>query len=299
MTNDPASALKQFKPEHEFFIGIDSDGCAFDTMEVKHKECFGPNIVKHFGLASVSKMAREAFEFVNLYSKDRGCNRWIAVRKVLDYLAERPEVAERGAQVPPFKGLTAFLDSGCTLSNEGLLDFIGRNNDPALVPDLITMYDWTRDVNRTVGEIVHNVPPFPHVRECLDKAKAQADMIVVSATPNEALEREWQEHDIARYVEVIAGQEMGSKKEHLALAAKPNYAPDHILMIGDAPGDMKAARANDALFFPIGPGQEADWWQRLRDEALAKFFAGEYAGDYEAQLIREFDALLPEQPPWK
>ena len=31
--------LKNFKPVHNYLIAIDSDGCAFDTMEIKHKKC--------------------------------------------------------------------------------------------------------------------------------------------------------------------------------------------------------------------------------------------------------------------
>ena len=297
--SDPQAPLKNFQKTKDFFIGIDSDGCAFDTMEVKHKECFGPNIVKHYRLAAVSKMAREAFEFVNLYSKSRGCNRWLAVREVLDLLAERPEVAARNVKIPEFKALTAFIDSGCTLSNDGLQDFIGRNADPSLIADLLIMWDWTRDVNKTVGEIVHNVPPFPYVRESLIKAAPSADMIVVSATPSEALEREWQEHDIDRYVAVIAGQEQGKKSEHLAITAKGKYPPDRILMIGDAPGDRKAATENDALFYPVNPGAEDKSWQRFHAEALDRFLAGTYAGDYETQLNDEFETYLPELPPWK
>ena len=34
------------EPQQQFLVGIDSDGCAFDTMEIKHKECFIPNIIK-------------------------------------------------------------------------------------------------------------------------------------------------------------------------------------------------------------------------------------------------------------
>jgi hypothetical protein len=82
------------------------------------------------------------------------------------------------------------------------------------------------------------------------------------------------------------------------LASRGKYAPDRVLMIGDAPGDMKAARPNDALFFPVNPGHEEESWQRFREEAVHRFLAGEYAGAYEAQLIAEFDKLLPEQPPW-
>lgn len=47
---DYQSELKKFQPAHEFFIGIDSDGCVFDTMEVKQKEFFIPNALKYFNL---------------------------------------------------------------------------------------------------------------------------------------------------------------------------------------------------------------------------------------------------------
>jgi hypothetical protein len=70
-------------------------------------------------------------------------------------------------------------------------------------------------------------------------------------------------------------------------------------MIGDAPGDMKAAKANNALFYPINPGDEETSWQRFEEEAVHKFLNLEYAGDYEAQVIAEFEAMLPETPPWQ
>jgi phosphoglycolate phosphatase-like HAD superfamily hydrolase len=120
----------------------------------------------------------------------------------------------------------------------------------------------------------------------------------ISQTPAEALKREWAEHAIDPFVKIIAGQEMGTKTEHLKFAAAGKYGPNRILMIGDAPGDFKAARANGALFFPINPGKEETSWQRLCDEALDRFFNGTYAGDYESALVREFDACLPQNPPW-
>jgi hypothetical protein len=123
-------------------------------------------------------------------------------------------------------------------------------------------------------------------------------VIVVSQTPTEALVREWTEHGIDQQVRFIAGQELGTKTEHIRFAAGGKYAPGKMLMIGDAPGDYKAARGNGALFYPINPGDEEASWKRLHDEALERFFAGSYAGDYEAGLIREFDAHLPEKPAW-
>ena len=52
----------------------------------------------------------------------------------------------------------------------------------------------------------------------------------------------------------------------------------------------------DALFFPVNPGAEEDSWERFYKEAFNKFISGEYAGDYEAELIKEFEDLLPETP---
>ena len=73
----------------------------------------------------------------------------------------------------------------------------------------------------------------------------------------------------------ICGQELGTKKELLTVAKK--YPADHTLMIGDAPGDYAAAKANNALFFPINPGAEEKSWQRLFEEGVDRFFAGTFA----------------------
>jgi phosphoglycolate phosphatase-like HAD superfamily hydrolase len=296
MSTPPAAKpLADLTPEHQFFVGIDSDGCAFDSMEIKHKECFCPNTIKWWDLQPVSKYAREAAEFVNLYSKWRGANRWPALVMVFDLLRERPEVAARGARITEAKTLRDFMASGQPLSDAGLKAYKAAHPDPELDRAL----GWSQAVNATIADLVHGLPPFPFVRETLQALQAQADVVVVSATPTEALVREWEEHDIARYARIIAGQEMGGKKQHLALAAKGKYPSDHILMIGDAPGDLEAARANGARFFPINPGQEERSWERLYTEGLARLRGGAYAGAYEASLIAEFEKLLPSTPPWK
>jgi len=295
--SDPAQPLRDFQPRHPFFVGIDSDGCAFDTMELKHKECFAPNTIKHWGLQPVSKYARQAAEFVNLYSKWRGINRWPALMMVLDLLRERDEILQRGTAIPQADSLRAFIAQNAhPHSDAGLRAYMqDRPGDPDLERGLA----WTTAINESVADMVRGVSPFPYVRESLQAMVDRADMMVVSATPCAALEQEWNEHDIAQYVRLIAGQEMGSKTVHLQLAAAGKYPSDHILMIGDAPGDMKAAKANNALFYPINPGDEERSWRRFYEEAMERFFAGTYAGDYEASLIAEFERYLPDTPPWK
>jgi phosphoglycolate phosphatase-like HAD superfamily hydrolase len=150
-----------------------------------------------------------------------------------------------------------------------------------------------------VDDLVHDVPPFPFVRQSLEKLASEADMIVCSATPGAALNKEWEEHDIAQHVGAICGQEAGSKAETLGQAASQGYPGHHVLMIGDAPGDMQAARKVGALFYPINPGAEDASWERFFKEACERFLKEEYAGAYEQSLIEEFDTYLPEKPPWR
>ncbi|MFA5728699.1 MAG: HAD family hydrolase, partial [Candidatus Neomarinimicrobiota bacterium] len=133
----------------------------------------------------------------------------------------------------------------------------------------------------------------------LEKLQKGADVMVCSATPLEALRREWEEHDIARYTRVIAGQEIGSKNEQLAMAIDGRYKAENVLMIGDALGDLKAARGNSARFFSINPGHEERSWENFYKRYLDEFIYGKYDDQTEARLIAEFEEFLPAVPPWK
>lgn len=279
-------------PKYDYLVGIDSDGCAFDTMELKHKECFAPNTIKYYGLQGVSKYAREVWEFVNLYSKSRGINRFPALVEALGWTARRPEVLARGVKVQAPPALLDWLHREPTPGNPSLEKAVRETNDS----DLAHTLEWSKAINRAIADMVYGVPPFPFVRECLEKLSRQADILVVSATPQEALQREWAEHDLTRYIVAICGQEIGTKKQCLGTAR--NYPPGQTLMIGDAPGDYQAAVANKALYFPINPGAEEASWKRLFDEGIDRFLSGTFAGKYEEDLLAEFERYLPERPPW-
>jgi phosphoglycolate phosphatase-like HAD superfamily hydrolase len=292
---NPQELLLALKPEKEFFIGIDSDGCAFDTMEIKQKECFCPNFIKYFRLQPVSKYARETWEFVNLYSTTRGCNRFLAVNDTLRLLADRQEIKNRNFEVPSATRLIEWTKAETKLGNPTLKKYAEEINDPFITQTL----EWSLKVNEDIENMVFGITPFPFVRECLMKIQSIADVMVVSQTPFEALKREWEENRIDGFLRMIAGQEHGTKAEHLRFAAKGKYPDDKILMIGDANGDLKAAKSNGVLFYPINPGKEEQSWEKLLSEGLDRFFSGKYAGEYEKELIKEFETYLPEYPHWK
>lgn len=292
--DDPHKTLAELKPDKEFFVGIDSDGCVFDTMEIKQKECFCPMFVKHFKMQKISKYARETWEFVNLYSKTRGVNRFKALIRAFELLQDRTEVKTRNMEFTDISPVIKWVSNESRLGNPALEKYAEEVKIPAI--DLTLA--WSIEVNKIISEMVHDIPPFPFVNESLEKMHPKADLMVVSQTPVEALTREWQEHQISDFVRLIAGQEYGTKGEHIKYAAHGKYHEKKILMIGDAPGDFSAAKSNGVLFYPINPGNEEASWERFYKEALDKFFSGTYAGDYEEKLIKEFDRYLPENPRW-
>ena len=67
---------------------------------------------------------------------------------------------------------------------------------------------------------------------------------------------------------------------------KKGYAPGHILMCGDAPGDKAAAEANGVYFYPILVRHEAESWAAF-PEALAHLLDGSYSL-YGAQKAQAF-----------
>jgi len=287
--------LLNLKPAHSSFVGIDSDGCVFPTMDLKQRQCFHPLIVSHWNLGPVARQLRETAEFVNLFSRWRGSNRFTALVHTMDLLRERPSVRAAGVDVPRLEDLRRWISSGVPLSNSALQVAV----DASASAGLASVLRWSIDVNAAIAETVTNTAPFDGVRRSLDRIAQDSDIICVSQTPAEALLREWEQHHLLQYVAAIAGQELGTKSEHIELATRGRYAPRRVLMIGDAPGDFKAAEDNRALFYPICPGREPVSWERFIGEAYDRFLTGTYEGSYQQGLVREFHALLPDTPAWE
>lgn len=287
-------AFAAFRPRHDSLVCVDSDGCVFDTMEAKQRRCFHPLIVDQWRLHAIADLVCETARFVNLYSRHRGGNRFPSLLLVFRLLAERPEVRRSGVPLPDLSSLDRLLANEPSPSQDTLEQAVRTTGDPALAAVLA----WSRAVNRCVATTLRGAPSFPHAEAALEQTAARSDVIVVSQTPVEALLREWTASGLHRHIALIGGQELGTKAEQIALAARGRYAPGRVLMLGDAIGDLKAARANGALFHPIVPGDEDASWQRFRAETYERLLTGTFAGACEDAAVAAFEARLPSEPPW-
>lgn len=280
--------LIHFKPKHDVLVAIDSDGCVFDSMTIKQR-IFHTGIIRFWGLEAVESEFRRVAEWTALFSPWRGLNRFELLLRILAGVKKYIPACKNP---PPTAALEAFAKSGVPLSADELAKRIERTGDPELKRAL----DWSRSVSREIAA-VRQMPVFDGVSLGLETIRSAADVIVVSQTDEAALVHEWQNAGLDRFVDVIAGAELGSKIESLGTAMKDRYLSERTVMVGDAPGDLETARAVGCLFFPIIPGNEPASWTGLREEGLGRVLSGSFAGEYQNRLISRFNTVLSETPP--
>ena len=264
-----AVSLEQFKPTRDYLICVDSDGCAVDTMDIKHKRCFGPCLVREWGLEAWEKEILTRWDEINLYSMTRGINRFKGLTMMLE---------EVDARLTPIEGLFAlksWVDTAKELSNPSLEAVIQANDAPVLKKAL----NWSYAVNRAIAALPWEVKKaFPGVKEGFEAVRAFADIAVVSSANRDAVEEEWETFGLLPLVDLVLCQDVGSKAHCIAELQKKGYAADHILMVGDAPGDKAAAESNGVWYYPILVRHEEDSWrefpaaaQRLKDGVYAAY----------------------------
>lgn len=266
--------LQDFAKQRDSLVCVDSDGCAMDTMDVKHIRCFGPCLVREWGLEAWSGPLLKRWNEINLYSMTRGINRFKALAEFL---------GEANAWYTPIAGveeLTAWAASAPELSNAALAEAAKTARGPALAKALT----WSQAVNAAIDALPESAKkPFPGVAEALAAAHAAADVAVVSSANREAVEEEWARCRLLASVDVLCCQDAGSKAACIAQLKAKGYAPDHILMVGDAPGDQAAAEKNSVYFYPILVQHEAESWAGFIKTALPALTNGCYAACQDEQ----------------
>ena len=117
---------------------------------------------------------------------------------------------------------------------------------------------------------------FLGAKKGIKEAKKSANVVVVSSANRRAVEEEWEDNQLMNDVDLLMTQEYGSKASCLEQLKSMGYKEDCILMVGDALGDMQAAKDAGVLFYPILSGREEESWEIFSNEVLPDFLAGCY-----------------------
>ena len=277
-----ASALTDFVKKREFLVCMDSDGCVMDTVRIKHCNVFCPELIRVFSLDEYADMITVAWKEINITGITRGIPRFESVVQIFDRLRNR------GIEVPGSEDIAAWVRTASELSTASLQQEMLRTGSLALRK----LQEWNNACNRRIQALEPTFEPFPGVETSLRQLHAVADVAVVSAANESAIESEWTRYGLSRHADVIFGQEVGSKANSIAVMLACGYESRKVMMVGDAMGDAQAAAANGVAFVPILPGKEAESWRRLQEEALPKLLHGTFSPAYQAELLAALRSAL-------
>lgn len=271
--------LQTFQKTKDFLICVDSDGCAMDTMDVKHLRCFGPCMVEEWGLEEWADPILKRWNEVNLYTMTRGINRFKGLALALR------EIDGKYRSIDGVDELERWVANAPALSNDGVKAAIASGGGEVLKKAL----HWSVQVNERINALPFEVKkPFEGVAEGLKYAHDLADIAIVSSANLQAVEEEWALYGLLEHVDILLAQNVGSKAFCIAELLKKGYETDKVLMTGDAPGDLEAARANGVFYYPILGRREGASWREFRETAVDKLTAGSYGGAYQQEKLDAF-----------
>lgn len=272
--------LKEYTKQKEYLICVDSDGCAMDTMDIKHFRCFGPCMVAEWGLERWEKPILDRWNEVNLYTMTRGINRFKGLVIALT------EVNGAYCPIEDLDTLCNWAENSPALSNDALQKAIGEHPDSISLQKALR---WSEAVNKAIKALPEcEIKPFPMALEALRFAHEKADVAIVSSANLGAVLEEWEKHGLLPHTDIVLAQNVGSKAYCIGELLKKGYAPDKVLMCGDAPGDLDAAEKNGVFYYPILVKHEKASWEEFMAEGFGHLLSGTYEGTYQNEKTAAF-----------
>ena len=265
------SVFDFFEKKRDYLICVDSDGCAMDTMNCKHFHCFGPCMVEEWELDAWKDEILRRWNDINLFQMTRGINRFKGLAMALG------EIHEKYTPIPGVEALQEWADNALQLSNDSLVEAIDKAKDQQAKEILQKALQWSLAVNESITRLPEELKvPFAGVKEGLKAASQWADVAIVSSANRDAVEEEWQKYGLLEYADILLAQDCGSKSHCIDWMVGFDYQKDHVLMVGDAPGDCAAAEKNGVWFYPILVNWEEESWESFVETALPAFLEGNY-----------------------
>lgn len=268
--------LSEFTKSKDFLICVDSDGCAMDTMNIKHLRCFGPLLVEQWGLQLWREPILARWNEVNLYSMTRGINRFLGLGILLE------EINETYTSIEGAKEFAQWARSAQELSNATVLA-MAKKSEQKIFKEA---WSWSEAVNTAITKLpVSEKVPFAGVQQSLVFAKEFADVCIISAANPEAVIEEWTQHNLIQYVDVSLAQDIGPKEYCISRMLEFGYDLNKVVMVGDAPGDLMAAQENHILFYPILVRHETSSWKDFQSLLSPRLLDGTYLEKHQQTMI--------------
>ena len=252
----------------DFLVCIDSDGTAMDTLTINHQRCFGPLIIPTWKLENYQKEILERWDEINLFSNLRGINRFSGLQIMLN------EINEKYQKIDDLDSYNNWCNNTMIFSHAELQSYYDINPSPCIKKVL----DWSRKVNQEIAKLKpEDKNAFEGVKETMEYIFKYADIAIVSSANKKAVIEEWERCNLLASTNYCMTQEEGTKVECINKLLSLGYSNDKVLMMGDSVEDLKAANANNILYYAIRPKEEVESWKEFKDTIFNLFLEGKYS----------------------
>ncbi len=260
------------KLKDRFLVCIDSDGCAIDSMTIKHEKAFGPAFIDIWKIDDAHRQTiLEEWNTLNLYSLSRGINRF---QGLLAILKAHPEYID----ADQLKLFDQWVETTRALSAASLQQAYEETGADVMKNAL----SWSELVNKKIAALPL-AKSFEGVLETIRLIKEKADIAVVSSANLEAIKEEWEASGLYDYVDHVFSQSDGTKSKCIHKLIQSGYDRKKTIMLGDALGDHKAAEENQVWFYPILAAKESASWNDFRQNYFSLF------------LNQKFDTIIQDR----
>jgi len=274
------NVFQDYKKNKKYLVCVDSDGCAIDSMDIKHYRCFGPCMVEEWNLSTWSDEILKRWNDINLYTKTRGINRFKGLSMALQ------EINNQYIKIEDLETLVNWVETTNELSNASLQREIEKNQESISLKKALS---WSNSVNTNIKKLPEEeILPFEKVKEALSLAHIDADVAIVSSANLGAVLEEWKRHELLPHTDIVLAQNAGTKAYCIQELLKFGYDPKDVVMCGDALGDMDAANKNNVNYFPILVRHEKESWEEFINNGFNKLKEGTFSGSYQEELINKF-----------
>ena len=274
------NVFSNYKKTKKYLVCVDSDGCAIDSMDIKHYRCFGPCMVDEWNLLAWKEAILTRWNDINLYTKTRGINRFKGLSMALQ------EIDKQYVKIEDLATLVNWVETTNELSNNSLFKEIEKNPNNISLQKALS---WSNAVNENIKKLPEEeILPFEKVKEALCLAHIDADVAIVSSANLGAVLEEWKRHELLPHTDIVLAQNAGTKAFCIKELLKFGYDPNYVVMCGDALGDMDAAKKNNVNYFPILVRHEKESWEEFINNGFNKLKDGTFSGQYQEELINKF-----------
>ncbi len=269
-----------------YLIGVDSDGTAFDSMNIKHLDAFIPAALEIWPMREeIAARFTEIEKTVNLFSSLRGINRYPGLLEAFERL-EKECPSEKG--LPDLIDLQAYIAGESRYSPATLKAWLETHPSE----ELAKVLDWSDRADELFTKACEGLMPYEGVKEALTDAYRDAAVVVVSSAAKAGLEKDWAAGGLTPCVDLLMSQEDGSKTAQLQKGMAQCEEGVKALMLGDTDSDGISAHQAGAMFFPIMPGDEVNSWKLFREKILPMFLNGKYNAAEETYYYDQLKKML-------